>query len=139
MWLFYGTLAALSFGLYNLFAKLAAGKFSPTIALLIINGSSFIVALVATFILKTAGRPLTFTAQSLLLPILAGVATGLAEICYYLMYTKHAELGIGTTYVTGGTVITATILGFIILREPINTTKAVGLLFVLLGLFMIAK
>ena len=51
-WITFAILAATSFGFYNFFTKLAADKLSPTIALMFIAGTSFVVAMVATLVFK---------------------------------------------------------------------------------------
>ena len=51
-WIVFAILAASSFGFYNFFMKLTADKLSPTIALMFIAGTSFLVALITTLIFK---------------------------------------------------------------------------------------
>lgn len=138
-WIFYAVFAALSFGFYNFFVKLTSDKFSPTVGLLILTATSFLVALGATLFLKVSGRPIVFTRDAVMLPIFAGLATGLAEIFYLLAFSKGAPLGIGTTLVIGGTMIVATILGFVILKEPLSAEKIVGFLLVVGGLLLLTK
>lgn len=138
-WIFYALFAALSFGFYNFFAKLSSDKFSPTVGLLILTATSFSVALVATVFLKIFGKPIIFTRDSLALPMLAGLATGLAEIFYFITFSKGAPLGIGTTLVIGGTMIVATILGFIVLKEPLSIEKIAGFLLVIGGMVLLTR
>jgi uncharacterized membrane protein len=87
-WIIFAILAATSFGFYNFFTKLAADKLSPTIALMFIAGTSFVVAIVATLIFKISGQPLSFSKNAILFPILAGAFTGIAEIFIYLCSQK---------------------------------------------------
>jgi len=75
-WFFFGTLAAVAFGLYNFFTKLTADKFSPSVGYLFLTGTAFLVGLIMTLYLKMTGQPITFTRTSVYLPILAGLATG---------------------------------------------------------------
>jgi len=138
-WITFAVLAATSFGFYNFFTKLTAGKLSPTIALMFIAGTSFVVAMIATLVFKVTGQTLTFSKNAILFPVLAGVFTGLAEIFYLFMFTKNAPLSIGNPLVVGGTIIVAVILGLIILREPLNTVKIAGILLTLVGIALLTK
>lgn len=138
-WITFAILAATSFGFYNFFTKLTADKLSPTIALLLITGASFVVALLATVGFKISGQTLYFSKNAILFPILAGVFTAIAEIFYLFMFTKNAPLSIGNPLVVGGTIIVAVILGLIILKEPLNVTKIAGIVITLMGLLLLTR
>lgn len=138
-WLIFGILSAVSFGFYNFFTKLASDKFSFSIVLMLTSGVAFLVAIITTIILKFNGSSLVFSKNYLTFPILAGLFTGFAEIFYILMFSKNAPLSIGNPLVVGGTVAVAVILGVLILREPINIFKIVGIILTIIGLIFLAK
>ncbi|MBI4836734.1 MAG: EamA family transporter [Candidatus Abawacabacteria bacterium] len=138
-WLYFALLASASFGFYNFFSKLATDKFSASITLMFVAGTAFIVAAITTFSLKTSGLPLQFSFKHIHLPILAGFATGIAEILYFMAFAKGAPLSIGAPFVIGTTIIIASILGMIFLREPLSLLKSVGFLLTLSGLILLAK
>jgi uncharacterized membrane protein len=138
-WLAYGIFAAISFGFYNFYTKLSSNKFSPTIALLFLTGTSFSIALLATIFFKITGRPLVFSRDHIYLPVLAGIATGAAEIFYLFMFSKAAPLGAGTTIVVGGSFAVAVLLGVFFLKEQIDILKIVGFVSVILGIFLLSK
>lgn len=138
-WLLYAILAAFSFGFYNFFSKISADKFSPAIATMLISGTSFLVASIATIYFKVSDQVLTFTKSSLILPILAGIFAGAAELFYMFMYSKNAPITIGNPLVVGGTTIIAIILGIIILKEPMSAMKITGLIFSFIGLIILAR
>ncbi len=138
-WLTFAILAATSFGFYNFFTKLASDKLSPTIALMIITGTSFVVALVATLVFKFTGQSLSFSKNDILFPILAGLFSGVAEILFLFMFSKNAPLSLGNPIVVGGTIVVAVILGLLILREPLNIVKVSGIVVTLIGLALLAR
>jgi len=138
-WLTFAILAATSFGFYNFFTKLSASKLSPTIALMIITGTAFVVALISTLSFKLAGHTLTFSKNALLFPILAGIFTGIAEIFYLFMFTKNAPLNVGNPLVVGGTIVAAVLLSLLILKEPLTTTKIAGILVTIIGLVILSR
>jgi len=138
-WLTYAILAASTFGFYNFFTKISADKFSPALANMFIAGASLLVAIISTIYLKMSGQSLVFTKSSLLLPIVAGLFAGAAEIFYLSMYSKNAPISIGNPLVVGGTIVIAVILGIIILREPISAAKIAGIIVVLVGLVILGR
>lgn len=138
-WMSFAVLAALSFGFYNFFTKISADKLSPTIALMFIAGTSFVVAVVATIVFKLSGQPLTFSKNALWFPIFAGAATGVAEIFYLFMFTKEAPLNIGMPLVIGLTVVSTVVLSFIFLKEPMNMIKIFGIISIVFGLVLLTK
>lgn len=138
-WITFAILAASSFGFYNFFIKLSADKLSPTIALMFIAGTSFLVATITTIVLKLSGQELSFSKEVIYLPILAGVFTGIVEIFYLFMFTKNAPLNIGAPFVIGLTSLVSVLLGLIILREPLNATKIVGVCLTIIGLVLLTR
>ncbi|MFW0862420.1 MAG: EamA family transporter [Candidatus Komeilibacteria bacterium] len=138
-WVLFGILAAVSFGFYNFFTKISADKLNPIIALVFITGSSFLVALVIALLFKLSGQELVLSKNSISIPILAGVFTGIAEMFYLFMFTKGAPLSIGNPLVVGGTIIVAVLLGMIIIKEPLSWVKAIGILVTLLGVIILSR
>ena len=119
-WIHFAILAATSFGIYNFFTKITADKFSPTVSLMIITGTAFIVSVVGSLILRSLGQPLAFDKSSLHKPILSGIFYGTAVIFYVLMWSKGTPISLGSPLVVGGTTLVATFLGLLILGEPFH-------------------
>jgi len=138
-WFTYAILAASSFGFYNFFTKLSADKMSPSIALMFMTGTSFIIAMITTLVFKFTGQELTFSKNVILFPILAGVFTGVAELFYLFMFAKNAPISIGNPLVVGGTVLVAVVLGLIVLKEPLNSMKIAGITVTILGLVILSR
>lgn len=138
-WITFAILAASSFGFYNYFVRLSADKLSPTIALMFIAGTSFLVAAISTLVLKLTGQNLTFSKSDITFPMLAGLCTGIAEILYLVMFSKNPSLSIGTPLVIGGTMLVATVLGIVILKEPVHTVKIAGIFLTICGIALLTR
>lgn len=138
-WIFFAIFAATSFGFYNFFTKITADKFSPTIALMIITGVAFIMSVIATLIFNFLGQPLQFQKNALLRPVFGGLFYGTAVIFYVVMFSKGTPISIGSPFVVGGTTLVATILGLILLGEPLTAAKIVGVLTIVGGLFILGR
>lgn len=138
-WITFAILAGTSFGFYNFFVKLASDKLSPTIALMFIAGSSFLIATISTILFKISGQQLTFSKGAMWLPICAGVFTGIAEILYIFMFAKNAPLNIGVPIVIGVSTIIVVLLGLVFLKESLGAVKIVGICVTILGLLILAR
>jgi len=138
-WIHFAILAATSFGVYNFFTKITADKFSPTISLMIITGTAFLVSVLGTVVLTLLGHTSHIDKSQLYRPILAGVFYGTAVIFNIIMFSKGTPVSLGSPLVVGGTTLVATILGLIILREPLNPARIAGLVAILVGLFFLAR
>ncbi len=138
-WIAFAMLSAISFGFYNFFTKLSADKLSPTIALMCIAGTSFLVATISTVVFKISGQELTFSREALWLPILAGISTGIAEIFYLYMFTKDAPLNLGNPMVVGVTMLIAVLLGVIFLKEPLSVSKIAGICLIIAGAILLIR
>ena len=55
--------------------------------------------------------------------ILAGVAVGLAEITYFLVFSKGVSASVAIPVVLGGTILLGSILGIIFLQENFAGVK----------------
>ena len=138
-WIPYAILAGASFGVYNFFTKITADKFSPTVSLMIITGTAFIVSIVGSLVLRSLGYSLAFDKSSLHKPILSGVFYGTAVIFYVLMFAKGAPLSLGNPFVNAFLAVTATILGLLLLHETYSIARIAGLVVVIVGMFILGR
>lgn len=138
-WIIFAILASFGFGFYNLFIKISADKLSPTIALMFIAGTSFMVAVISTLVLKFTGHSLTISKSAILFPMLAGLSTGVAEIFYLTMFTKNSPVSIGGPLVLSATLLMTVLLGIVVLREGVTTTKIAGILITMIGIIILAR
>jgi transporter family protein len=138
-WLSFAILASLSFGFYNFFVKLSADKLSPTIALMFIAGTSFLVAAISTLFFKLTGHNLSISKNAIMFPILAGLFTGMAEIFYLFMFSKNTQISIGHPLVVGGTITITVLLGLIILKEGVSAIKIAGIILTIIGLIFLSR
>ena len=138
-WLIFAILSAISFGLYDFFIKLSSEKSSPTIALMIISGITFLITLIATIFLKTSGHKLIISKEGIWWLVTAGVLVTIGDILYIIMFSKNVPLNLGNPFVVGGTIITAIIFSIIFLKEPLELTRIFGIIFTLFGLILLTK
>lgn len=136
-WLIFGILASISYWFYNFFTKLAWEKVDSILALLVFSAATFLFAVVVY--LFSIDKVNFVVSKNRIRPILAWVLWGSAEIFYLKMFAKWAPLAIWNPLVVWWTVVLATILGIIILRENITLPKIAGILLCLAGIALLAK
>ncbi len=137
-WLTYALLALFFYGLFDFFLKLASGKINEGVSGFIINIVAALVVLIYVIYSKINGENVfTYKTSGILFSVLGGVAVGLVTIFYIKMFATGTNLSIGSPLVRVGTVLFASILGILLLKEGINVKYAVGFLLSLLGLFLI--
>src|SRR3989339_323389 len=135
-WFYFAILAGTSYGVYNFFTKITADKFSPTVSLMIITGTAFLVSVVGTLILRSLGFPLLFDKSQLHRPILSGLFYGTAVIFYVIMFSKGAPLSLGNSLVLALLTIVVTTLSLVFLHESLNPARIAGLVAVIIGFFI---
>jgi len=138
-WFPFAILAGTSYGVYNFFTKITADKFSPTVSLMIITGTAFIVSVIGTLILRALGFPLLFDKSSIHRPILSGIFYGTAVIFYVIMFSKGAPLSLGNPLVSALLTVVVTTLSLLFLHESLNPVRIAGLGAVIIGFFILAR
>ena len=127
------------FGMYNFLVKLASGKFSSIVILMIVSGTALVFSAITSLMLKLSGQDLSFSKTSIHLPVLAGVAYGLALFLYSGLLTKGLSVSVGSPITNSGTMLVATMLGVIFLKEPVTGIKILGLILTISGIFFLSK
>jgi len=137
-WLLFAVLSAIAFALYNVFIKLAALKVNPIVGTFALQLAAALLGLLAYSILKFGGKEIMITSTGLTYAIVAGIFVGVAEILFFMMFTKGVDLSIGLSLVTAGSVLIAAIIGILFLGESISTIKIAGAIFAILGVVLLA-
>lgn len=138
-WLFFAFLSVFCFWSYNVFTKISSDKFSPTIAMMFMAWTSFLVALVSTLFLKFSGQNFTFSKNEIIFPILAWLSTWIAEIFYLIMFSKNTPVSIWWPFVLAWTIILTTILWILILNEGFNLIKILWVFIIVIWIIIISK
>ncbi|HEY0969646.1 MAG TPA: EamA family transporter [Gemmatimonadales bacterium] len=125
-------LAALMFGLYNVFIKLSADHIQAVLGAVVLQFVAAFLGLGMLAYLRLATTtPLTVSSRGLLLSALAGVAIGLVEIVSFVIYGRGMPVAVGNPLIVGGSLLVTTGVGYVLLREHLNPVQlaAVGLVF----------
>ncbi len=137
MWILFAFGSALFAGLTSILAKCGIEKTDSTVATAIRTIVVLIFSWLMVFIVGSQEQLSSIDSKTLLFLVLSGLATGGSWLCYF----KALQLGDINKVVPidkSSTIITI-ILAFIFLNESINLPKAIGVVLIAIGTFMMIE
>ena len=138
-WLPLALLTALCLALYNFFIKLASNHVPPAVGAVVLQLVAAALGGVWLLKLMLQGHPLALSGKGLGLAALAGVGVGLAEILTFVVFQRGVNSSVGTPVIVGGSVLLTAVLGLVVLRETLTFSQAGGLLFIVVGIALLAR
>ncbi|HUH98481.1 MAG TPA: hypothetical protein VLZ89_14040 [Anaerolineales bacterium] len=120
----------------DFFVKLASTRISASLGMLVYGATTFTVGLIWVGSLKLTQQPLFVTQPGLLYSLAVGLAFSTVTILLYLTFARvNISVGSPTIRVTG--IILASMLGILLLHEPITWRYLVGLLLTVAGVALV--
>lgn len=139
-WLVTALLATIGLSSYNFVLKLSSSKISSFYALPFLATGAFIVGLLGLVFAKVSSlEGLLFTKQGALYALVTGILWGIGEVFFFLMFSKGTPLSVGLPLVIGGLVVIGSVLGVVLLKEPVSAAKIAGICAILLGYVILSK
>lgn len=131
--------AAVMFGLYNVFIKVSSNHIQAVLGAVVLQ---FVAAFIGLGLLlymhRTGGEPLHASAKGIGLAILAGVAIGLVEIVTFLIYGLGVPVAVGNPLIIGGSLLITTSIGVVALRETMNPMQLIAVILIAGGVGLLA-
>ena len=137
MWMVYAAGSAFFAGVTSILAKCGIRKTDATVATAIRTIVVLAFAWLMVFMVGSQTQISTLDVKTLLFLVLSGLATGASWLCYF----KALQLGDINKVVPvdkSSTVLTI-LLAFIILREAISLSRAIGVVLIAAGTFMMIE
>jgi drug/metabolite transporter (DMT)-like permease len=135
-WLPYALACSIFLASADFFIKLASDKISSSVGMFVYGATTFTVGLLWVIYLKATHQPLIITSRGLLYAIAAGLAFSFVTILLYLTFARvSVSLGSPTIRLMG--IVTASLLGILILREPFTWRYALGVILSIAGVMLI--
>lgn len=132
-------LAALMFGLYNVFIKVSAAHINAVLGAVILQFvAAFLGLAVLVYLRLSMPEPLQITNRGVGLAVLAGVAIGLVEMLTFYVYGRGIPVAVGNPLIIGGSLIVTTGLGVALLREDINVAQGAAIALIVGGVGLMA-
>lgn len=132
-------LAALMFGLYNVFIKVSSDHIDPVLGAVVLQFVAAFLGLALLLYLRAAsGEALQVSARGVWLAVAAGVAIGLVEILSFFVYGRGMPVAVGNPLIIGGSLIVTTGVGILLLREAVNPVQLAAIVLIVAGVALLA-
>lgn len=139
VWLIGSILAALFYGLHNIFTKLAAGKLPDSLGALFLETTAAVCIMAFYIYLNLTGKKLSQpSSEGIIFSILAGICVGIGTVLYFFVFSSKGELSIAGPIVLAGGILIMAIAGLSFFNEPFTFKKIIGIAFSLTGLILLA-
>src|SRR6266446_4362142 len=138
-WFLYAVGAALLYGLHQIFTKIASDRISDGLGGFVVEGSATITILLYLGWLAWAGKwNQTSTSLGIFYSALTGICVGAGTILFFLLFQKGGPLSAVPMILAGGAAIMA-IAGIMFFKEPATWPRLLGMVFAIIGLFLLRK
>jgi bacterial/archaeal transporter family protein len=135
-WLPFALLCSIFLATADFFVKLASSKISASMGMFIYGATTFAFGLAWVGYLKITGQPLLVTRTGLLYSFAVGLAFSLVTMLLYITFARiSVSIGSPTIRVTG--ILLASLLGLLVLREPVTWRYILGLILTIAGVTLI--
>lgn len=127
-------LAALMFGLYNIFIKLSADHIQAVLGAVVLQFVAAFLGLALLLSMKAGGSIVIHaTPRGITLAVLAGLAIGLVEILTFIIYARGVDVAVGNPLIIGGSLLVTTGVGALLLREVLSPVQLIAIALITLG------
>lgn len=130
--------AALLFGLYNVFIKLSSEHIHPVLGAVILQFVAALIGAALLIYLHRGGAELNVTSRGVWLAVLAGLSIGLVEILTFLIFARGVPVAVGNPLIIGGSLLVTTGIGVIALREMLTPLQLTAVLLITVGVGLLA-
>jgi bacterial/archaeal transporter family protein len=135
-WLPYALACAMFLAAADFFIKLATNKIASSMGMFIYGATTFTVGLIWVGYLKVTGQSLLITRTGLLYASAAGVAFSFVTILLYLTFA-HISVSLGSPTIRVLGIVIASLLGVLLLHEPVTWRYALGVTMTIAGVALI--
>jgi bacterial/archaeal transporter family protein len=135
-WLPYALACSIFLAAADFFIKLATNRIASSMGMFIYGATTFTVGLIWVSYLKFTGQSLLITLPGLLYAIAAGLAFSCVTILLYLTFA-HISVSLGSPTIRVMGIVIASLLGVLLLHEPLTWRYALGVMLTIAGVALI--
>lgn len=132
----FAVLAAVAFGFWTVFHKLASTHVSQIFGAIIVSLSAVILGSIV-LIPKLKSTQLVSDSKGIYFLVAAGICAFLIDYFALTAYSKGLSINVGGPIIIGGSIAVAAIIGFI-LGDPVTVPKLIGLGLLLSGAIVLS-
>jgi len=136
-WFLYAMIAAILYGLHQIFTKMASERISDGLGGFVVEGSAALTILLYLAYLWFGRKwNQTWSPSGVFYSALTGICVGAGTIVFFLLFQKGGPLSAVPMVLAGGAAVMA-IAGFLFFKEPVSWSRLLGVAFALIGLFLL--
>ena len=136
-WTVYGAIAAVALASADLCIKLAAGKLSNSLGLLVYGSCTFLAGLIWVLWQRQQGIPFQAQPAGLIAAVGVGVSFTAVTAGLYFTFGAGAPVSLASPLVRVGGLVLASLVGLTALGEPVTGRLALGALLCGGGVYLI--
>ena len=135
-WLPFAFLCAAFLAGADFFVKLAADKISASMGMFVYGVTTFLVSLAWVVYERASGQAFLITPAGLWYSIAVGLAFSAVTILLYLTFAR-VNVSIGSPTIRLTAIVLASLLGILLLREPLTWRYVLGVVLAITGVGLI--
>ena len=136
-WFWYAIMAAILYGLHQVFTKLAADGISDGLGALVVETTAALtIAIYVVFLWLTNSWTMKVTASGIWYSVLTGICVGAGTVMFFLLFQKGGQLSAVPMVLAGGATLMA-ISGILFFREPASWPRLLGIVLSIAGLLLL--
>lgn len=136
-WVIYASGTAVGLAAADIFIKLAAGKVSNSLALLLYGSCTFLSGVGWALWQHLRGEPFQAQTSGVLAAIAVGVSFSLVTVGLYGTFRAGAPISLASPFIRLGGLLLASIAGFVLFKEPVTWRYATGIVLACIGVYLI--
>ncbi len=139
LWFPYAVVAALLYGLHQVFTKLAANRIAAGLGGLVLEATATLTILVYIVFLQIGtGRSQSFSRAGIWWSSMAGLCVGVGTIAFFLLFQRGGPLSAVPGILAGGVALVA-VVGLLGFHEQLSATRLAGVVLSVAGLWLLRK
>jgi bacterial/archaeal transporter family protein len=136
-WFWYAIVAAILYGLHQVFTKLAAPHIGDGLGGFVVEiTAALTIALYLGWLWMSGKWDQKADSAGVLYCVLTGLCVGVGTIAFFMLFQKGGPLSAVPMVLAGGAALMA-LIGILFLEEPASSIRLVGITLSILGLFLL--
>ena len=136
-WILYAIGSAVALAAADFCIKMASGKLSNSLGLLIYGSCTFVAGLSWVVLDKARGLSLQAQTAGILFATGVGVSFSLVTVGLYLTFGAGAPISLASPFIRVGGLVVASIAGLTLLNEPLTLRYTIGMILAVCGVYLI--
>jgi drug/metabolite transporter (DMT)-like permease len=137
IWLIYAAITSLFLASADCFIKLAAGRISSSLGLLLYGACTFATGVGWVLLDRIRGISLHAQPVAILYALGVGVSFSAVTIGLYITFSAGAPISLASPFIRLGGLVIASVVGLTLFHEPLTLRYVLGMVLIFGGLYLV--